>query len=203
TFLAELPHLELVAVDGVAVPSGAVALAEIVAADPITQAAPVNPDDPAVIGFTSGTTAAPKGVVHTHRTLLAEILQLSRFEPLPGTGPRLTASPVSHITGMISLWAPLLGGGEINLLDKWDAGTALDLVAEHGVSAGGGATFFLTSLLDTPGFGPEHLARIRSVSLGGAPVPPALADRADALGISVIRAYGSTEHPSTTGGSHT
>jgi acyl-CoA synthetase (AMP-forming)/AMP-acid ligase II len=40
------------------------------------------------------------------------------------------------------------------------------------------------------------------VTLGGAPIPAAVADRAGALGISLARAYGSTEHPSTTAGSH-
>jgi acyl-CoA synthetase (AMP-forming)/AMP-acid ligase II len=42
-------------------------------------------------------------------------------------------------------------------------------------------------------------ARIGRVGLGSAPVPLALAERAEALGITVMRAYGSTEHPSTTG----
>ncbi len=198
----ELADLELVAVDGDDIPGGAVPIADLFDADPVEMAAPVEPDAAAVVGFTSGTTADPKGVVHTHRTLMAEMLQLPRLQPAAGSPPVLTASPVSHITGMISLWAPLMGGRDIHLLDKWDPAVVLDLVSRHGLSAGGGATFFLTSLLDAPGFGDEHLQWIRSVSLGGAPVPVAVAERADALGISLVRAYGSTEHPSTTGGSH-
>jgi acyl-CoA synthetase (AMP-forming)/AMP-acid ligase II len=64
---------------------------------------------------------------------------------------------------------------------------------------GGGATIFLTSLLDHPSFGPQHVALIQSVGLGGSPVPAAVAERAEAIGIKVTRAYGSTEHPSITG----
>ena len=41
-----------------------------------------------------------------------------------------------------------------------------------------------------------------SIGLGGAPVPAAVGDRAESLGISIIRSYGSTEHPSTTGATH-
>ena len=48
------------------------------------------------------------------------------------------------------------------------------------VNPGGGATIFLTSLLDHPDFGPEHLAVMPHFGLGGAPVPHAVADRAEA-----------------------
>jgi acyl-CoA synthetase (AMP-forming)/AMP-acid ligase II len=74
---------------------------------------------------------------------------------------------------------------------------------EADVGSGGGSTYFLTSLLDAPGFGPEHIERMRNVGLGGAPVPAAVSDRAEALGIATTRAYGSTEHPSITGSAPT
>jgi acyl-CoA synthetase (AMP-forming)/AMP-acid ligase II len=75
----------------------------------------------------------------------------------------------------------------------------LDVMLEADVGAGTGASVFLASLLDHPSFTPEHARRIRRVGLGGAPVPRALAERAGTAGIALIRAYGSTEHPSITG----
>ncbi len=72
---------------------------------------------------------------------------------------------------------------------------------EADIGAGTGASVFLASLLDHPDFTPEHARRIRRVGLGGAPVPVALAERAAAHGIELVRAYGSTEHPSVSGGS--
>ena len=50
-----------------------------------------------------------------------------------------------------------------------------------------------------PGSPPEHARRVPRVGLGGAPVPVALGERAAAHGITIMRAYGSTEHPSITG----
>ncbi len=63
----------------------------------------------------------------------------------------------------------------------------------------GGATYFVTSLLDRPSFGAEHLDHIRYQGTRGAPVPRAVTERLTALGVTVYRMYGSTEHPSITG----
>ena len=70
---------------------------------------------------------------------------------------------------------------------------------EADVGAGTGASIFLASVIDHPDFTDEHARRLHRVGLGGAPVPRALAERAAARGASIIRAYGSTEHPSITG----
>ena len=182
-------------------PDGAVAYQDLLAPQPFVDRADVDPDSPALVAYTSGTTSEPKGVVHTHRTLGAEIRQVSALVPVDL--PRLTTSPVGHIGGMLTgVFAPLLRGTPINLLDMWDTERVLQLMTELGVAAGSGATFFLTSLLDAPGLTPRHLELMRHIMLGGAPVPAAVARRADALGLSLTRNYGSTEHPTITGSRH-
>jgi acyl-CoA synthetase (AMP-forming)/AMP-acid ligase II len=94
---------------------------------------------------------------------------------------------------------PMEMGEDIHLIDRWDPARVLDVMLEADIGAGTGASVFLTSILDHPGFTPEHARRICRVGLGGAPVPVALGERAASYGIAVIRAYGSTEHPSVTG----
>jgi acyl-CoA synthetase len=94
---------------------------------------------------------------------------------------------------------PLLRSHPVNLVDVWDPGTVLRLMRDEGLGMGGGATYFLTSLLDHPDFGPEHLALMPYAGLGGSTVPVAVTERATRLGITVFRSYGSTEHPSITG----
>jgi acyl-CoA synthetase (AMP-forming)/AMP-acid ligase II len=88
----------------------------------------------------------------------------------------------------------------VHLVDVWDPGEVLRLMASEHLMAAGGATFFLTSLLDHPSFGEEHLALMPYAGLGGSTVPVAVTQRAHDLGIQVFRSYGSTEHPSVTVG---
>ncbi len=165
--------------------------------DPIDVQGGIDPDSPALIGFTSGTTRDPKGVVHSHRTIAFEARQLTL---LANPQPVITGTPVGHMMGMLNAFLlPIVSPRPVHLIDVWDPGEVLKTMLAEGLCAGGGATYFLTSLLDHPDFRKEHLAWMPSMGLGGSPVPEAVAERAEALGIRVHRSYGSTEHPSVTG----
>jgi acyl-CoA synthetase len=182
--------------------SGYVRFDDLRGADPVSGPTHVDPDGPALIGYTSGTTADPKGVVHSHRTLGCEVRQLSDHQSSRDL-PSLVGAPVGHAIGMLGgLLCPLYSKRPIYMIDGWDPPTVLDAMVEEHIAAGSGSTFFFTSLLDSPGFGPEHVELMRFVGLGGSPIPNAVAERADALGISLVRSYGSTEHPSITGSLH-
>jgi acyl-CoA synthetase (AMP-forming)/AMP-acid ligase II len=167
--------------------------------DPVSDLPEVRSDDVAMLAYTSGTTGDPKGVIHDHRTMLAELAHMAPYMN-PGK-PNLMGSPVTHATGMLgAVLGPLVTGENIHVIDRWDPGHALEVMLQEGIGGGTGAAVFLASLLDHPDFTPRHAAKMERVGLGGAPVPVALGERAAALGIAIIRAYGSTEHPSTTGG---
>jgi acyl-CoA synthetase (AMP-forming)/AMP-acid ligase II len=172
-------------------------------AEPLAAPVHVDPSSPALFAYTSGTTADPKGVVHTHRSIGAETRQLGATQE-PRSLPHLVGLPVGHAMGMLgALLMPVWRGQPINLIDLWNPARILELMVEHDLTSGAGATYFLLSLLDHPDCTPRHLDNLRFIGMGGAAVPAAVVDRATAEGISIVRMYGSTEHPSITGSLHT
>lgn len=172
---------------------------DLLADEPLEECLPVDPAACALIAFTSGTTRNPKGVLHNHHSLVFETRQLAQWYP-PRFGTQLTAAPVGHFIGMINAFTiPVLDHTDINLTDVWDPAQALHLMRTEGLTVGGGATYYVTSLLDHPDFTEEHLPSMRYAGLGGSSVPSAITTRLAALGITVFRSYGSTEHPSVTG----
>jgi acyl-CoA synthetase len=172
---------------------------DLLADAPMPGVVPADPAKPALIAFTSGTTRDPKGVIHSHQTLGFEIRQLTSRYPADW-GEQLTSAPVGHFMGMLgALLSPVLRSEPIHLADVWDPAMVLSLMKTGGLCVGGGATYYMTSLLDHPDFTPAHLKNMKYAGLGGAPVPAAVTERLTAHGITVYRSYGSTEHPSVTG----
>src|SRR5690606_38303525 len=107
SFREELPDLETVVVVGGEAPPGTTSFAHLLDAEPLAAPTRVPPRTPAVAGFTSGTTSDPKGVIHTHHTIVAETRQLADMQSERAL-PQLVGAPVGHAIGMLSgLLVPL------------------------------------------------------------------------------------------------
>jgi cyclohexanecarboxylate-CoA ligase len=149
--------------------------------------------------YTSGTSAEPKGVLHTHETLMAEIRSLARVHQLTAADTTLMPSPVTHISGVVhGILTPALLGTTAVLVDRWDAEEALACIARERVTYMVGAPTFLQDLSAAP---TSALARgsLRLFSCGGAAVSETLIRQARAaLGCVAKRVYGSTEFPTIT-----
>ncbi|MGH3247176.1 MAG: AMP-binding protein [Trebonia sp.] len=200
--LSGLPALKLAVVVGDAAPDyGAVGYTDLIGrpGGPYREPGP-DPDDRVALMYTSGTTADPKGVQHSHRTLLAEATSLVYTH----TGPdarSLGLFPPGHIAGLLSLLRILLLGTPTVIMQAWDAALAARLIDRHAVTSSGGAPVQLSGLLDQQANGAAALTSLREFLTGAAPVPPSLIRRADAAGITAFRSYGSSEHPTISAGS--
>jgi len=156
-----------------------------------------SPDDPMLLLFTSGTTARPKGVVHTHNTLDYENRSIIDVYGLTPDDVVFMPSPVSHITGLLyGLQLPSMLGTTVVFQDVWEPGSGLALIADHRCSFTVAATPFLHGLTYHPSLATHDLSALRVFACGGADVPPGLIrDARERLGCLAARIYGSTEFP--------
>jgi cyclohexanecarboxylate-CoA ligase len=158
--------------------------------------------DPAVLMYTSGTTAEPKGVVHTHATLVCENRGLTRIWGLTKEDRVFMPSPLTHITGLLyGIQLPSMLGTMVVLQDVWEPKAALRLIERSRCTFVAAATPFLRALLSCDELDERDISSLRCFMCGGADVPPQLIRDADArLAAVVARGYGSTEYPTATQG---
>jgi len=161
-----------------------------------------SPNDVSMLFYTSGTTADPKGVMHTTSTIGA--YARSSVDCL-GTGPDdvgLLQFPLTHIGGLVAfVVAPLLAESRVVYLDTWEPGRALELIEAEKVTSAGGPPVILQGLLAAPDFSPERVRTVRSAGTGAAGIPPLLVrEVGEKFDASCFRAYGLTECPMLTTG---
>ncbi len=152
-----------------------------------------DPDRPALIGFTSGTTGSPKGAVLSQGNLLAgaEALRLAwGWEP----DDRLVHGlPLFHAHGLcVGLFGTLLAGASAVLLPRFDPGAVLDAARDHRASLFFGVPTMYHRLFASGRAG--ELARLRLAVSGSAPLAAGLhRELADTAGVTVLERYGMTE----------
>ncbi|HEX9177584.1 MAG TPA: AMP-binding protein [Mycobacterium sp.] len=163
----------------------------------------LDPDAVRMILYTSGTTARPKGVLHTHNSIHALICQI-RDHWLVDPGDRfLVPSPIAHIGGSIYAFeCPMLLGTTAVLMERWNADDAVGLMVRERCTHMAGATPFLVQMLAAAERAGTHLPDLKVFICGGASVSPSLIRRAASYfdRAVVSRVYGSTEVPVTTVG---
>ncbi len=144
--------------------------------------------------FTSGTEATPKAIMHTEETANFAVRQLFADLGLTAETVVWMPSPVGHSTGFnYGIRAALYHGVTLVLQDQWDAAEAAALVDAHHCSYTLAATTFLADLVGECERTGRRLPSLTHFGCGGAPVPAPLVARAEAVGIRVLRLYGSTE----------
>ncbi|MEU3712808.1 class I adenylate-forming enzyme family protein [Streptomyces catenulae] len=160
------------------------------------------------IYYTSGTTAAPKGVEHTDATLIAGGFGLATALGMTADDIGSIAFPYAHIAGPDYLVAMLAGGFPAVVLDAFRPDAAAAVYRRYGVTMAGGSTAFYQAFLDAsrhrrqerPDAGPL-LPSLRLLSGGGAPLPAELyAETVAELGCALVHGYGMTECPMITMG---
>jgi fatty-acyl-CoA synthase len=155
------------------------------------------PDDLAMLPYTSGTTGRPKGCMHTHRTLMSNVVSGQWIHGGPET-VALGVVPMFHITGMVgSVLGTVYQGATLVILPRWDRELAGRLLSRPGPGCITHWTCIPTMVIDlfgSPDLDQFDLSGLRYLGGGGAAMPEAVAQRLrDRWGLSFGEGYGLTE----------
>jgi fatty-acyl-CoA synthase len=157
----------------------------------------VDPEDPPAIGYTGGTTGAPKGVMSTYRSSAAMVQIMVTEWQWPDDLRHLVCTPLSH-AGAAFFIPVLLRGGSIVVLPKFDAGAVLEAIARHRITSVFLVPSMIYAVLDHPRFAETDLSSLQTVFYGASPMSPTrLQEAIRRLGPIFYQFYGQTEAPQT------
>lgn len=165
-------------------------------------ASPHGPHDVAALFYTSGTTADPKGVLHTASTLGSVLHYHAQLYPAAPDDVSLLQFPLTHIGGIVMfVMLPLRAGSSIVLMETYDPELAVDLIERHRVTSAGGPPAILQGMFAARNFSHEKVRSVRSSGSGAADVSPELMRQVhERFGAFAFRSYGMTECPMFTSG---
>jgi fatty-acyl-CoA synthase len=157
----------------------------------------VEEDQPAAMGYTSGTTGPPKGVYHSHRQIVLHVMSAGLALAATNPGFQVTgADTILHIVPMFHVYswglpylATMLGMKQV-YPNKLEPGALLELIDREGVTLTAGVPTVLYMLLSHPRA--RETRGLKYIN-GGSALPRGLAEQAAALGIRIIVGYGMTE----------
>ncbi len=171
---------------------------EVLAQELVPGANTAQPDDLAVLPYTSGTTGNPKGCMHTHRTLMHQTcgIQWSHGSP---EAIGLGVVPMFHITGMVGMSAAVFAGSTVITMPRWDRELVGRTISRYKVTHWTCIPTMVIDLFGSPNYKSFDLSSLRFMNGGGAAMPAAVADRLEKeFGIVFAEGYGLTETAAAT-----
>jgi acyl-CoA synthetase (AMP-forming)/AMP-acid ligase II len=162
------------------------------------RAAQVRPEDPMLLLYTSGSTGNPKGVVHTHRSIIENSrVEIHRFG-MTEHDRGLLHFPINHVAADVEIgFATIMGGGALVLMDKFDSGEVLRIIARERITLLGQIPVMYLLQFKDPAFFTTDFSSVRAFIWAGAAAPKIMMDLlgyvCSQTGARMLTGYGSTE----------
>ena len=154
-----------------------------------------DPNDLNEIIFTSGTTGEPKGVMHTHNTVLVSSSALVPHLELTDNDIVFMASTFAHQTGFLyGVLLPIIIGGTAVYQDIWNPNEFVELIEKEKITFTTAATPFLQDFIRVENIDQFDLSSLRYFAAIGAPIPRAIVKEArEKLPCKIMSGWGQTE----------
>jgi fatty-acyl-CoA synthase len=158
-----------------------------------------DPDDIAVLLYTSGTTGEPKAAVLRHRHLASYVISTVEFMGAADDHAALVSVPPYHIAAMATILTSLYGGRRLVYLPQFDPGEWVTVARDEGITHAFVVPTMLGRILDVLESRRETLPALVHLAYGGGRMPPPVLERALGLlpAVGFVNAYGLTETAST------
>lgn len=154
----------------------------------------VDPQSPAQIQYTSGTTGFPKGAMLRHQGLANDGWMAGQTAGGREGTIWMAVLPMFHVGGCVYACLGTIGLAGTLITTNFEAGLALQLIEDERVEISNPVPTMLTAMIEHPSFASRDLSSLKYISSGGATVPAALVRRfEDALGIDFTIVFGQTE----------
>ena len=155
----------------------------------------VDPESDASLGFSGGTTGAPKGIVRSHRTMVTNAIYTVIDWEWPADNRFLVTTPMSHASGAMAL-PTLLQGGSMVMLDKFSPQAFVDAVAAHGITSTFLVPTMIYRILDLPQEQLDRLGSLETVVYGASLMDPSrMREALTRIGPVFLQLYGQSEAP--------
>ncbi|WP_020204593.1 MULTISPECIES: long-chain fatty acid--CoA ligase [Cupriavidus] len=183
-------------------PAGATPWSRVLAAQRVPAPHTAGPDDMAVMPYTSGTTGFPKGCIHTHRTVMHNVIGGSTWSGSGAESTILSVLPLFHVTGMqYGMNGPIYSGATVVMLPRWDREVAGRLISRYKVTHWTNIPTMVIDFLGSPNLAQFDLSSLRYIGGGGAAMPQAVAERLhQQFGLNYLEGYGLSETMAPTHG---
>ena len=164
--------------------------------DKLTKLPDVQPDDPAQIQYTSGTTGFPKGAILSHKNLVNNARLFCARKQVGQHSVWANFMPLFHTAGCATgVLGCLQASCKMLLIKHFDANVFARLIEEQRVTTCFAVPTMLFNLLESLEHNPRDMSSLEVITTGGAPVPPDLVRRVrNRLGCHLLGAFGQTEH---------
>jgi long-chain acyl-CoA synthetase len=145
--------------------------------------------------YTGGTTGKSKGVMLSHRNLIANTFHWLASVPQDERDRMLVMAPLFHAAGSNGVLASIWTAGQQITLAAFDAAGALELIEHYGITVTLGVPTMLAAMAEEQLVRPRRVESMRAIAHGGSPIATEVVRRTHAAfpGAELIHVYGATE----------